>query len=75
MAVTTTDGVGKLMSMGWDDVGFFFLESKIRSMNLGINGHVAHFNSWSIESYKEFEKEGFDSIKKHTKYIFRVSLD
>ena len=29
-------------------------------MNLCINGHVAHFNSWSIEWYREFETKDFD---------------
>jgi len=30
-------------------------------MNLGISRHVAHFNLWSIEWYREFETEDFDS--------------
>jgi len=34
-------------------------------MNLGISGHVAHFNSWSIEWYNEFEIEDFDSLRGH----------
>ena len=54
-----------ISGMRWCWVSLFiylFLVSEIRSLNLGISEYVAHFNSWSIEWYREFETEDFDSV-------------